>query len=314
MSGLRNLTNTSQQNLSGSSDDSDSSYVDRERVHRTGDNPFLDSDEENGVVNNSESSLIHDLPQFDRNTGYDTQGDLSDYKGYYSKNGSGDQVRERSQTLNPPKALPHSNSFSSNVSANDILSPPEYDRYPLVGSRVASMQQLHGNVGSAPHHGPSHEGYPGVNPLAAHGSSDSLSSNPFLVDHDFSPFGGYPASSFPLTLDDKEEDDYLHNPDPEEEARLDRRRFIEDFRHMSKKSFGGFAGFVLLLLGGAAVFVVLPALTFTGATKGQYHNVITFLTDYQYPQLSAIRTNLVDKDTPDFAKTKEAKDGSLWKL
>ncbi|CAR27275.1 hypothetical protein ZYGR_0I05490 [Zygosaccharomyces rouxii] len=314
MSGLRNLTNTSQQNLNGSGNDSEFSSGEREQILRGGENPFLGSDEEEEVVNNSETSLIHNLPQFDKGPGNGPQRDLSDYRGYYSKNGSGDQLGERTQNLNPPKILPHSNSVSSNLSTNDILSPPEYDRYPLVGSRIASVQQLHG-YNNAPQHGSSNANNQlGMSLPPGNGSSSSLSSNPFLVDHDFSPFGGYPESSFPLTLDDKEDDDYLHNPDPEEEARLDRRRFVEDFRHMSKKSFGGLAGFVLLILGGAAIFVILPALTFTGATKGSYHQVVTFLTDYKYPQLSAIRTNLVDKDTPDQFKTKKAMDGSLWKL
>ncbi|SJM82956.1 probable Beta-glucan synthesis-associated protein KRE6 [Zygosaccharomyces bailii] len=321
MSGVRNLTNNSQQNLIGSSGggESELSFFDRDhlRHHDQSENPFLGSDEERDDDevryhhnNNSEASLVHDIPNFER-----SNQDLSDYKGYYSKNSSG-QVRETTKNLTLPKRLPQSESMASGLSTNDIMSPPEYDRYPLVGSRVASMAQLHQ---AAEGRGPS--GASGAAASASadsppvNGSSSSLSSNPFLVEHDFSPFGGYPASSFPLLMEEKEDDDYLHNPDPEEEARLDRKRFVNDFKHMSWKSFGGMAGLLLLLLGGAVVFVVIPAVTFTGATHhGKYHQVITFLTDYQYPQLSAIRTNLVDKDTPAKYKTKKAKDGSLWKL
>ena len=45
-------------------------------------------------------------------------------------------------------------------------------------------------------------------------SISDKSANPFLLGTDFSPFGGYPASSFPLHIDEKEPDDYLHNPNP----------------------------------------------------------------------------------------------------
>lgn len=258
---------------------------------------------------NSETSLIHNTFQ------QQGQGNsrISDYKGYYSRNGRGSSqggvgssARDNSR-LNPSKALPSSTSLNTGFSANDILSPPEYDRYPLVSSRVTSMAQLNN-----PAQGHTHP--VSASSSAGNVSSSSLSSNPFLGEQDFSPFGGYPASSFPLLMEEKEEDDYLHNPDPEEEARLDRRRFVDDFKHMSKRSFGGLVGVLGLLLGALVIFIIVPALTFTGVTQHKQPQVIHFLTDYEYPQLSAIRTSLIDPDTPSSAMSRQAKDGSYWQL
>ncbi|GCF01702.1 hypothetical protein ZYGM_000064, partial [Zygosaccharomyces mellis] len=289
----RNLTHSgvSRQNLLDDEVSSNSSSVIlQHETAESGINPFLGSDEEVGT---------DDVQKKIKNTA----SSIPDYKGYYSKKGDSGSGWKNSSNLGKPLSKFGAASPINVLSSNDIWKPPEYDRYPQVSSRVASMLPTAQQQQKEPQNSPV-------------GSSSSLSSNqnPFSGEPDFSPFGGYPASSFPLMMEEKEEDDYLHNPDPEEEARLDNRRFFEDFKHMSKKSFGGFAGLILLVLGGAALFIVLPALTFTGATKGNYHNVIEILTLYEYPQLSAIRTNLIDKDTPDDFKTKTARDGSLWKL
>ncbi|QLQ80092.1 hypothetical protein HG537_0D00920 [Torulaspora globosa] len=329
---VRNLTyngSSSNDGLGTSADD------DNRNGSFNNQNPFLGSEEEeNGLLGhgdqhhegrgntdsssssihyeareNSETSLIHNTFQ------QQTKGNsrISDYKGYYSRNGRGSSqggigssTRDNTR-LNPSKALPSSTSLNTGLSANDILSPPAYDRYPLVSSRVTSMAQL--NNAAQGH-------VPPVSASSSAGnvSSSSISSNPFLGEQDFSPFGGYPASSFPLLMEEKEEDDYLHNPDPEEEARLDRRRFVDDFKHMSKRSFGGLVGVLGLFLGAMVIFIIVPALTFTGVTNPKHDEVIHYLTDYQYPQLSAIRTSLIDPDTPSSAMSRQAKDGSYWQL
>ncbi|CDH15973.1 probable Beta-glucan synthesis-associated protein KRE6 [Zygosaccharomyces bailii ISA1307] len=301
---MRNLTNNgvSQQDLLEDVSSSISVGNDPNEQDRVV-NPFLDDSE--ALEGNPTEIRVNQGRGMSTASLIPDGGTKSDYKGYYSKRASDWKGSlGKPQTNNPAK---NSTVSVNTFSASDILKPPEYDRYPQVSSRVPSMlpgQQQHQQQDQSQQRRNSPTG-----------SQSSLSSsNPFTGEPDFSPFGGYPASSFPLLMDEKEEDDYLHNPDPEEEARLDRRRFVSDFKHMSKKSFGGMAGLLLLLLGGAAVFIVIPAVTFTGATKGKYHNVVTLLTDYRYPQLSAIRTNLVDNDTPDEYKTKKAKDGSLWKL
>lgn len=229
-----------------------------------------------------------------------------DYNGYYSQEGSA-------------QSLPHDTSFSSsNLSGmnssninNDVYSPPEYDRYPSIGgNRVTSMAA---SINSQSNLLPNNK-----NSFASNLSSNLSDggTNPFLADADFSPFGGYPASSFPLHIDEKEPDDYLHNPDPIADAYSDKHRFREDFKNMDKRSVGGLVGLLVLFIGAIALFVVLPALTYSGVidhgtTPDTVYEILTY---YEYPMLASIRTSLVDPDTPSDALTKTAKDGSEWNL
>lgn len=280
-------------------------------VRTRSNNPFLASDEEDGMgsadsftnynhENGQDLSLL-DIREHNHNS-------ISAYKGYYSKNNSTLAANQQSQHLIPPEKRALSQGAPSSTSP-DIYSPQEFDRYPLVGSRVGSTSQLNGRANGSP----MLDDY--SNAYHRDDTFSSLSSNQIISEHDFSPFGGYPATSFPLLLDEKEDDDYLHNPDPEEEAMLDKNRYMHDFKNMDRRSFGGWLGIFILIGGAIAVFVVLPAVTFTGAMD---HNntgqVVEFLSPYQYPQLSAIRTSLVDPDTPSYAMTRKSRLGEDWKL
>ena len=326
---VRNLTDNNH-NPNGSSQDSFDQPNGNNQQQQLS-NPFLGSDEEN-LDSGSSSSL-----DFNNNTTttaaaaannpYDNSH-ISDYKGYYSKNASAlnqnnnNNNNNSSSYLMPPKNNQINSNSNSNYNSqnnspnlsdsnnNDIFSPPEFDRYPLLGSRVSSQANL-----QSPSQANSPNPISYGSPLNDNSNASFSSSNPFNGEQDFSPFGGYPTSSFPLLIEEKEDDDYLHNPDPEEEARLDRRRFIDDMKHMDKKSAGGLLGVFTLIGAGIAIFIILPAITFTGVTNyGSKGEVIDFLTGYQYPRLSAIRTNLVDPDTPSSANTRKAKDGSSWNL
>ncbi|SCU97824.1 LAMI_0F11562g1_1 [Lachancea mirantina] len=328
---VRNLTSgTSEASGQGSSSSPPDGDMERSRNGRSSSdvkNPFSDysaaEEEDEPRVYTSQSGSDASLIEHaqDKSGEIAAGAAISDYKGYYSRNG-GARRGSRQGHLRVPAALPSSSTLSSNagISNNDIMSPPAFDRYPLVGSRVASMAAVNPHIQGASGTsgtpvGASTAADQDRSALPHNNSSSSISSsNPFLSDQDFSPFGGYPATSFPLLMDEKEDDDYLHNPDPEEEARLDRKRFALDFKHMDKRSIGGLLGFLLLFLGGVAVFVVLPVITYTGATDHGRASVVPLLTLYQYPQLSAIRTKLVDPDTPSNAQTRVARDGSKWPL
>ncbi|KAK9465264.1 beta-glucan synthesis-associated protein-domain-containing protein [Lipomyces arxii] len=128
---------------------------------------------------------------------------------------------------------------------------------------------------------------------------------------DYSPFGGYPVSSFPLHIEDKEPDDYMHNPDPVLDAREYAKWSLTD-----RRGFTGAATLLTMVLGAIAVFIVLPVLTFTGHTSPR-HSIIQqyeVLTQYEYPILGAIRMNLIDPDTPKSAYTRTSKDGKTMNL
>ena len=326
---VRNLTDNNH-NPNGSSQDSFDQPGNNINQQQHLSNPFLGSDEENLDSGSSSSSLDFNNTANNSNINnpYDNSH-ISDYKGYYSKNASAlnqNIINNNNNTMNnsssylmPPK---HNQNNTNNTNSqgtspnlsdsnnNEIFSPPEFDRYPLLGSRVSSQANL-----QSPSQANSPNPISYGSPLGNNSNASFSSSNPFNGEQDFSPFGGYPTSSFPLLLEEKEDDDYLHNPDPEEEARLDRRRFIDDFKHMDKKSAGGLLGIFTLIGAGIAIFIILPAITFTGVTDyGSKGQVIDFLTAYSYPRLSAIRTNLIDPDTPSSANSRKAKDGSSWKL
>ncbi|KAK9468518.1 beta-glucan synthesis-associated [Lipomyces arxii] len=129
-------------------------------------------------------------------------------------------------------------------------------------------------------------------------------------DPDFSPFGGYPVSSFPLHMHEKEPDDYMHNPDPILDAKPDPRWVPRDGR-----GFVGFAALLSMVLGAIAVFIVLPVLTYTGRAQHRAPpEVIEYLTIWQYPILSGIRSSLIDPDTPRNAYIRRNKDGKIMNL
>lgn len=148
------------------------------------------------------------------------------------------------------------------------------------------------------------------------GSQVSLSSfdSPLFTNAEFSPFGGYPATSFPLLMHEKEPDDYLHNPDPVADAIYDNNRFWHDIKRLDKRSLGGLIGLVVLLIGALALFVVFPVITFTGLASNYSPQSYEVLTQYSYPLLSGIRTNLIDPDTPEDAYYAESRYGDKWKL
>jgi len=160
------------------------------------------------------------------------------------------------------------------------------------------------------------EKYASSNSLALNARLIGQHSSPILLsaNADSSPFGGYPASAFPLHIDEVEPDDYLHNPDPIADAEYENNRFMYDLKNMDKRSMGGILGLLGFGIAAIIVFVILPVLTFSGVTDHVNFDSYVKLSNYQYPMLSAIRTDLVDPDTPELALSRTAKDGSKWPL
>ncbi|KAG5368957.1 Beta-glucan synthesis-associated protein [Yarrowia sp. C11] len=151
-------------------------------------------------------------------------------------------------------------------------------------------------------------------PVAASLSSYNISfeKHPLMADDSFSPFGGYPVSVFPINMDEKEGDDYLHNPDPVLDQEMDKRCHKMDARGISS-----LIAFIALILGAIAVFIIVPALTYSGVTDRIEHPMVAqeveVLSAYRFPQLN-FRQTLVDPDTPSEATTHTARDGSAWNL
>lgn len=190
----------------------------------------------------------------------------------------------------------------------------EFDRYPsIAGSRVVSSSSLSAHFLNGQQQNNSQLRREGLSALSQDELSDK-SSSPFVSTMDFSPFGGYPASSFPLHIDEKEEDDYLHNPDPIADAEYDKNRFYYDLRSMDKRSALGLVGLVLFFLTAIVIFVVLPLVTYSGITEHYEPQSYEILTKYQYPLSAAIRTSLIDSDTPQEFYKKKVHNGDEWVL
>ncbi|KAK7205565.1 glucan synthase subunit [Myxozyma melibiosi] len=192
-----------------------------------------------------------------------------------------------------------SSSVSSRSSASGSSSAV-YDRYPS-DARLSVNQS---SIYDASRNSSTSVVYP-------HNLGDPTSVNSNgPADPDFSPFGGYPVSSFPLHIDEKEPDDYLHNPDPILDAKDHRSFFDFDARGVSN-----LITLFCLVAGAVCLFIVLPVLTYTGATERHTVTVVdSSLTSYTYGTLGAIRTSLIDPDTPTDAYTRTDKNGNTLYL
>ncbi|CCE78073.1 Piso0_000686 [Millerozyma farinosa CBS 7064] len=197
--------------------------------------------------------------------------------------------------------------YARTPSPNNIHIPPEYDRYPsMTRSRVVSSTSISSQL--------KNDQYEKMGGQNSEEKILSKLANPFSTYTDLSPFGGYPASSFPLHIDEKEPDDYIHNPDPIADASYDKNRFWYDLKNMDRRSCGGFFGFIFLLVAAVVVFIILPVLTYSGITTPYHPQTYELLTAYSYPILSGIRSDLVDPDTPSDALKFKSTKGETWKL
>jgi beta-glucan synthesis-associated protein KRE6 len=205
----------------------------------------------------------------------------------------------------------YGNSHASNLNLLEHSDQsPRFAAYDQYGSEIDEDRL---KLGDRYHDGYNHR--ESQSPHDSDGSTASVTSpNPFLSTADLLPFGGYPASSFPLHFEEKEPDDYLHNPDPAADADYDRNRFLYDMKNMDSRSFGGLFGVVVFFIGALVVFIVLPIVTYSGITDKYHPQTYENLSRYKYPLLSAIRTDLVDPDTPGLVLTKKSRDGNTMNL
>jgi len=205
-------------------------------------------------------------------------------------------------------------SFSSSLSQSHLNSfTPPYNAYPKDSATnsftnlVSSTTNLVSSTSNLNRSSVSSLLGRDANPFV-----DSIDSPMLLTE--FNAFGGYPALAFPLYIEDKEDDDYLHNPDPISDTEYDKNRFFYDLKLMDRRSLGGLLAFVVLLIGALCLFVLFPILTYSGLIDSYKPETYEVLTQYKYPLLSAIRTDLVDPDTPSEALFRESQKGENWPL
>jgi len=103
------------------------------------------------------------------------------------------------------------------------------------------------------------------------------------------------------TIDELEDDDSLHNPDTNGDVAPSLR---ECCSHCSPRFLLTFMCFILLMIGPAILFIVWPILSYSRI--GRQGDSESELSSYSYPILGAVRTTLIDPDTPDYAMIRES--------
>lgn len=206
---------------------------------------------------------------------------------------------------------PPNGRLSSLMAVPAIGGGSDLDRYPIRKSMLPHSADA-SNIGYSRYSNGQTPSVSGQSHRTSLNSSYQDENDPFLTTAESSPFGGYPASDFPLHMDEKEPDDYLHNPDPIADAAEERK-----CHNLDRRGWGCLAAFVLLLSGVIAVFVVLPIIDFTGTkTQIAVQDTGMRLSPYVYGVLSALRTakSLIDPDTPKEAVTHFTNQGETWDL
>ncbi|CCE78074.1 Piso0_000687 [Millerozyma farinosa CBS 7064] len=279
-------------------------------------NPFVSQEDSSSFESNQPSipgnsddyNRMQNHIQEDGSRTNDGYGNMYINNGYYRQSATDSHLLSQENTSDEVSNFLSPQHMGNSASQN-IHIPPEYDRYPsMANSRVVSSTSLSSHLRNSHYQEKSSYNMEGDD------TSEGKNVNPFIPYSDFSPFGGYPASSFPLHIDEKEPDDYLHNPDPIADAAYDKNRFWYDLKNMDKRSCGGLFGILALLIAAIVVFIILPVLTYSGITTPYHPQTYVSLTAYSYPILSGIRSDLVDPDTPSDSLKFESTKGETWKL
>ena len=125
------------------------------------------------------------------------------------------------------------------------------------------------------------------------------------------------GSKFPLYIDEKEVDDDMHMPYPDDDVRL--KPTLKEF--FAPNRLCSIFGLLFMLVGLLSVFILLPVLSYTGTAIYSYpydgHNNDTNsggeewarVNNLIYPLLQNLRTGLIDPDTPKSAMTRKSFSG-----
>ena len=137
-------------------------------------------------------------------------------------------------------------------------------------------------------------------------------------------FAGDAGHSFPLYVDEKEQDDDIHNPQPDDDLNLKPK--LKDF--FQPRQLASLFGLIFLIVGLFCVFIMLPVLSYTGHAIYSYPynsnagfndtaprvSPADHVNDVKYPLLQNIRTGLIDPHTPASAMTRQSFDGGELQL
>ncbi|MCJ1340753.1 hypothetical protein MMC09_006049 [Bachmanniomyces sp. S44760] len=150
----------------------------------------------------------------------------------------------------------------------------------------------------------------------------------FLDDRLGGPTTADCGYGFPMYIDEKESDDELHTPHPDDDVRL-KVKFRE---HFHRNQLCTLIGMVMMIVGLIIVFVVVPILSFSGAINwtrfnetpldqmpGEQSYVVNpsewdYVNSKKYPHFENMRLGLIDPTTPSSAMTKTGLHGDNLQL
>ena len=150
--------------------------------------------------------------------------------------------------------------------------------------------------------------------------------SPFLDDRIGAPSTADYGYGFPMYTDEKELDDDMHTPYPDDDIQFKPK--MSDF--LGRRQLWSLYGMIMMLVGLLTLFVVLPILSYSGVEFYSYAydtpldqmgggdgidtSSWTYVNSVKYPLLQNIRTGLIDPDTPQSAMTRQSINGEELQL
>ncbi|KAF1992532.1 glycoside hydrolase family 16 protein [Aulographum hederae CBS 113979] len=157
------------------------------------------------------------------------------------------------------------------------------------------------------------------------GTDSEKAFSQYLDDRLAAPYTENGQYAFPMFIDEKEDDDEMHMPHPDDDVVYKAK--ARD--HFTRENICSTIGLFFLLGGLIFLFVVFPVLTYTGLINFDYaydtplEDMPNKLPEAEpwatvnnktYPLMQNVRRGLIDPDTPNSAKTRKSWDGSDMKL
>ena len=145
---------------------------------------------------------------------------------------------------------------------------------------------------------------------------------PNLDDLSGLPKSAHKGYTIPMLPDEKEADDDLHMPYPDDDKTLKPK--LSDY--MARGQICSLIGLFLVVFGLLGIFIILPVLCFSGIvsvsagsdtpsnTGNHDGETWAFVNNLKYPLLSKIRTGLIDPMTPQSALRRRGVDGDVLHL
>ncbi|KAF2683979.1 glycoside hydrolase family 16 protein [Lentithecium fluviatile CBS 122367] len=197
---------------------------------------------------------------------------------------------------------PFSPNERHSIASKASMSPPKYFSIPQHESELANPFRT-----------------PNTSTTELNADFDAEKNGSLINDRLNAPYDDRDSLAWPLWGDQKEDDDDMHMPLPDDDIRF--RTHWKD--HFSRSNIGSTIGLILLITGLCFIFVALPVLSSIGIIDyaacfstplDQMPEPRATVNNLAYPLLENVRTGLIDPDTLAHALAKEVEYGDAYTL